>query len=54
MKKQKKDPVQHEKDYIEFLTKQIEWKNSQKEDVTELKYKLDKAKLVLKLLTKDK
>jgi len=36
-KKPKKDPVQHEKDYIEFLTKQIDYRKSQKEDVSELK-----------------
>ena len=55
--KPKKDPVNHEKSYIEYLEKQLTWLQSQETDsakeakMKELKYKLSKARLVLKLLT---
>lgn len=52
MKKPKKDPKQHEEEYIQFLEKQIVWKkaNATKEEVDALKFKLSKARLRLKLM----
>jgi len=52
MKKQKKDPKEHELNYIEFLESQLSWQKKQsipdKVEIEKLKYKLSKAKLVLK------
>lgn len=54
MKKKKQDPVEHEKKYIEFLEGQLAWQMRQqvqdKEQIEKLRYKLSKAKLVLKIL----
>jgi hypothetical protein len=50
----KQDKIKHEEQFIEHLEKQIEWykKNDKtKDEIAALKYKLDKAKLVLRLLT---
>ena len=46
-KKQKEDPAEHEKKYIEYLEGQIQWHT---EKMKELKYKLSKARLVLEML----
>jgi CCR4-NOT transcriptional regulation complex NOT5 subunit len=49
----KNDKIKHEQQFIEHLEKQIEFFKKEKDldKVKSLKYKLDKARLVLKLLT---
>lgn len=54
--KKKKNPIEHEERYIEFLEKQIAWLSCQDNidafnKAKELKYKLSKARLILKVLT---
>lgn len=57
-KKQKKDPIQHEKDYIEFLQKQLAWMQKQQdgtiseEEIGKVRLKLSKARLILRILEK--
>lgn len=53
-KKEKKDPVQHEREYVEFLRKRLSSesfkKNASPEEIAETKKKYDKAKLKLRML----
>lgn len=59
-KKQKKDPILHEEEWIDFLEKQIAYykkqeKSKQNDEIIALhQRKLDKARLVLKLLKSKK
>jgi heme oxygenase len=54
--KQKESKFEHEEKYIDFLEKQIIWKSEHPErclvpdEVKTLKYKLSKARLILKIL----
>lgn len=54
MKKKKVDPKVHELKFIDFLEKQISWNKQQPEpnkvEIEKLKYKLSKARLILKNL----
>lgn len=52
MKKKKQNPIEHEEQYINYLEKQIDFHKKQNslDKVEELKRKLSKARLVLKLL----
>ena len=53
--KKKVDLVEHEKRYIDFLTRHLEWLKKDpalfKEEIVKTKYKLDKARLVLKTIS---
>jgi hypothetical protein len=55
-KKQKRDPIQHEKDFIAYLEGHLKWMREQplefmpKEDIKKAKFRLDKARMVLKSL----
>jgi hypothetical protein len=53
-KKQIQNPIEHEQNYIEFLKGQLAWQIRQEEKnikvIEELKYKLSKARLKLKVL----
>lgn len=57
-KKEKKDPALHEREYIDYLEKQLAWLQKQdsgvvsKADIVKIKYKLAKARLILNLLEK--
>lgn len=53
-KKEKKDPVQHETEYVAFLKKRLDsahfQANASEEEKAETKRKYDRAKLKLRLL----
>lgn len=54
MKKQKEDPIEHERRYVEFLRKRLDSENfkanATPQEIKETKAKYDKAKLKLKFL----
>jgi hypothetical protein len=56
MKKNKKDPMQHEEEYVAFLKKRLESKhfleNATPDEVAKTKVKYDKAKFKLRVLKK--